>query len=155
MQIHSINVSNGGVPKHSRPACEVRFGGIVGDRQRDRRYHGGPERAVSLYSLELIAALNAEGHRVAPGALGENLTLAGVDWHEMVPGTVLEAGSAVLELTSYAAPCSNLRPYFIAGDFKRVAQNRRPGWSRLYARVRREGTISVGDRLRLARRKEQ
>ena len=154
MQIHSINVSNGGVPKQPRPACEVRFGGIVGDRQRDRRYHGGPERAVSLYSLELIAALQAEGHPVAPGALGENLTLAGVDWQEMVPGTVLEAGNALLELTSYAAPCSNLRPYFIAGEFKRVAQNLRPGWSRLYARVRREGTISVGDRLRIAAREE-
>ena len=68
----------------------------------------------------------------------------------MVPGTVLEAGSTVLELTSYAAPCSNLRPYFIAGQFKRVAQNLRPGWSRLYARVRREGVISVGDQLRIA-----
>jgi MOSC domain-containing protein YiiM len=150
MQVHSINVSNGGVPKHARPACEVRYGGIVGDRQRDRRYHGGPERAVSLYSVELIAALQAEGHAVQPGALGENLTLAGVDWQEMVPGAVLEAGSALLELTSYAAPCSNLRRYFIAGEFKRVAQNRHPGWSRLYARVLREGAISVGDRLRLA-----
>jgi len=151
MQIHSINVSNGGVPKLPIERCEVRRLGLVGDRQRDRRYHGGPERAVSLYSLELIAALNAEGHPVVPGALGENLTLAGVDWQKLVPGTVLEAGSALLELTAYAAPCGNLRRYFIAGEFKRVAQNLRPGWSRLYARVRREGAISVGDRLRIAR----
>jgi MOSC domain-containing protein YiiM len=150
MQIHAINLSNGGVPKHPRPACEVRCAGIVGDRQRDRRYHGGPERAVSLYSLELIDALHAEGHPVAPGALGENLTLVGVAWQRMVPGTVLQAGSAVLELTSYAAPCSNLRPYFRSGEFKRVAQNLHPGWSRLYARVLREGMIRIGDALRIA-----
>ena len=155
MQIHSINLSNGSVPKHARPACEVRYGGIVGDHQRDQRYHGGPERAVSLYSLELIDALRAEGHPVEPGALGENLTLAGVDWRRMVPGTVLEAGTARLELASYAAPCSNLRPYFIDGAFKRVAQNLHPGWRRIYARVRREGMITIGDALHIATREEK
>src|SRR5690349_4183315 len=77
MKIHSLNVSNGGVPKLPVPSCDVRPSGIAGDRQRDHRYHGGPQRAVSLYSLELLEALRAEGHPVAPGALGENLTLAG------------------------------------------------------------------------------
>lgn len=65
MKIHSLNISNGGVPKHAIERCEVSAGGLAGDRQRDGRHHGGPERAVSLYSLELIAALRAEGRLYA------------------------------------------------------------------------------------------
>ena len=143
--LHSINVSDGGVPKLPRPAAEVRFGGVTGDRQRDLRNHGGPTRAVSLYSLELIQALRAEGHSLAPGAIGENLTLAGVAWERMVPGATLEVGEARLELTAYAAPCSNLLACFRDGEFKRVSQKVHPGWSRLYARVLREGSVQVGD----------
>src|SRR3954468_342768 len=145
MKIHSLNLSNGGVPKSPVASCEVRMSGIAGDRQRDRRYHGGPQRAVSLYSLELLVALQAEGHPVTPGALGENLTLAGADWSRMTPGAVVAAGAVLLELTSYAAPCANLRPYFSDGRFARVSEKQHPGWSRLYARVLRPGTIKVGD----------
>lgn len=143
--LHSINMSDGGVPKLPRTTGEVRYNGVTGDRQRDLRYHGGPLRAVSLYSLELIHALQAEGHPLVPGAIGENLTLAGVAWEKMVPGATLEVGEAHLELTAYAAPCTNLLACFRDGEFKRVSQKVHPGWSRLYARVLREGTVRVGD----------
>ena len=143
--VHSINVSDGGVPKLPRDAGEVRYGGLTGDRQRDLRYHGGPMRAVCLYSLELIRALQAEGHPLAPGAIGENLTLAGIAWQQMVPGARLEVGEARLELTAYAAPCTNLLVCFRDGEFKRVSQKVHPGWSRLYARVLREGSVQLGD----------
>ncbi len=143
--LHSINVSNGGVPKLPCRSAAVRPGGVEGDRQRDLRYHGGPQRAVCLYSLELIKALQAEGHPIEVGCIGENFTLAGVAWERMVPGAALEVGEVRLELTDYAAPCSNLLPYFVGGKFVRVAQKAHPGWSRLYARVLREGTVAVGD----------
>ncbi|TMH43218.1 MAG: MOSC domain-containing protein [Betaproteobacteria bacterium] len=147
--LHSINVSNGGVPKLPRHTAAVRTSGVEGDRQRDLRYHGGPTRAVSLYSLELIRALRAEGHSIDVGCLGENFTLTGVPWEKMVPGATLEVGAVGLELTAYAAPCSNLVAYFTAGKFMRVAQKVHPGWSRLYARVLREGTVRTGDAVRL------
>jgi len=147
--LHSINVSNGGVPKLARHAAAVRVGGVEGDRQRDLRYHGGPLRAVSLYSLELIQALQREGHPLDVGCIGENFTLAAVAWARMVPGAALEGGELQLELTDYAGPCGNLRPYFIGGDFMRVSQKAHPGWSRLYARVLREGSVQIGDAVRL------
>ena len=134
----------------SRSPCAVRASGLEGDRQRDLRYHGGPARAVCLYSLELIRALQAEGHPIAAGAIGENFTVAGIAWHQMLPGATLEVGAVGLELTAYAGPCSNLIPYFIDGKFTRVSQKAHPGWSRLYARVLREGTVQVGDAVRLA-----
>ena len=148
-RLHSINVSNGGVPKLPRDPAVVRAKGVEGDRQRDLRYHGGPTRAVCLYSLELIRALQAEGHAIDVGCIGENFTLSGVPWEKMVPGAKLEVGEVRLELSAYAGPCNNLRPYFSDGDFARVSQKVNPGWSRLYARVLREGTVRVGDAVRM------
>ena len=147
--VHSINVSNGGVPKVSRPSCYVSVNGLEGDRQRDLRYHGGPNRAVCLYSLDLIQALQAEGHAITPGSIGENLTVSGLDWAGMVPGAKVEIGSVVLELTDYAAPCSNIARSFERRQYVRVNHKVHAGWSRLYARVLAEGTVCVGDRVGL------
>ena len=148
--VHAINVSNGGVPKLPRESCFVGVNGLEGDRQRDLRYHGGPERAVCLYSLDLIRALQAEGHSIEPGSIGENLTLTDVDWARMVPGARVEVGAVVLQLTDYAAPCSNIARSFERRQYARVNQKIHAGWSRLYARVLTEGTLRVGDALRIA-----
>ena len=146
----SINVSNGGVPKLPVQECAITTSGLKGDRQRDLRHHGGEQRAVSLFSRELIDALQAEGHPIAPGTIGENLTLSGLDWALVVPGRRLTVGEVELELTSYASPCRNIAPSFIGGDMNRVSQKLHPGWSRLYARVLREGVVRTGDPAELA-----
>lgn len=144
-EVRSINVSDGGVPKLSRQGATVRTSGIEGDRQRDLRFHGGPDRAVSLYSLDLIDALRSEGHPIAEGTIGENLTIAGVPWTAMTPGVRVDVGEVSLELTSYANPCRNIAGSFLQGQILRVSERRHPGWSRVYARVLREGVIAVGD----------
>ena len=149
--VSSINVSNGGVPKTPRHTAWIDRDGVEGDRQRDLRYHGGPDRAVSIYSLDLIRALADEGHPISPGTIGENLTLAGVDWAAMVPGTQLKIGDVVLELTSYTAPCKKIAGSFLDGGFVRVSQKVHPGWSRVYARVLSPGTIMPGDAVSLTR----
>jgi MOSC domain-containing protein YiiM len=143
--VHSINVSNGGVPKTARLSAFVGAGGLVGDRQRDRRFHGGPDRAVCLYSLELIRALDGEGHPITPGSIGENLTLSGIEWARLGPGSRLAIGQAALEITSATAPCKKIAASFRDGVFTRVSEKVRPGWSRYYARVLAEGLVTVGD----------
>ena len=132
------------MPKRATRSAWIGVTGVEGDRQRNLRVHGGPNRAVSLYSLELIQALQAEGHPVVPGSLGENLTLTGIDWSRMVPGALLEAGPVLLELTSYTAPCKNISESFTNADIVRVSQKVHPGWSRLYARVLEEGVVTPG-----------
>lgn len=149
--LHSINISDGGVPKLQRESAAVRKTGLEGDRQRDLEYHGGPQRAVSLYSLELIEALRKEGHPIAPGTIGENLTVAGLDWSALRPGMRLEIGEVSIELTSHAAPCRNIAGSFRDGVYARVAEKAYPGWSRFYASVLKEGTLRVGDRVRIVR----
>jgi MOSC domain-containing protein YiiM len=146
-RIVQINVNpNGGVPKHRVAQAEITMNGVAGDKQRDRRYHGGPSRAVSLYALEHIQALQAEGHRIKPGSTGENLTIRGLDWAALQLGDCLRIGDRVLiEITGYAAPCNNIAESFASGAFKRIAQKVHPGWSRLYARVLSEGIVREGD----------
>jgi MOSC domain-containing protein YiiM len=145
--VHSINTSNGGVPKFSRAWAQIRVTGLEGDRQEDRRYHGGPDRAVCLYSLDLIEALQGEGHPIMPGTIGENLTLHGVAWGDIRPETRLDIGEVALEVTAAASPCYKIAGSFRDGEFVRVSQKMHPGWSRFYARVLREGLVSVGDRV--------
>src|SRR5678816_4604999 len=143
--VRAINVSNGGVPKLPRESCYVSVDGLEGDRQRDLRYHGGPDRAVCLFSEDLIAALQGEGHPISAGTIGENFTLKGIAWAEMIPGAKLDVGEVCLELTDYAAPCNNIAGSFQRRYIGRVSQQANRGWSRLYARVLKEGTVRVGD----------
>lgn len=105
-----VNVNpQGGVPKYAVPSAEITTEGVIGDKQRDRRFHGGPTRAVSLYGQELIDALRAEGHPIAAGSTGENLTVSGLDWSVIAVGDHLRVGDWVeLEIMAYAAPCSNI-----------------------------------------------
>jgi MOSC domain-containing protein YiiM len=141
----SINVSAGGVPKLARQRAAIRVSGVDGDRQANLQIHGGPTRAVSLYSLDLIHALQAEGHPIAPGTIGENLTISGVPWESMMPGVWVDVGAVSLELTGYADPCRSIAGSFLNRDMRRVFARLHPGWSRLYARVVKEGTVTVGD----------
>lgn len=147
-RLASINVSDGGVPKRAVPEAAVSVSGLSGDRQRDLRYHGGPDRAVSLYAAEVIAALAEEGHPIAAGTTGENLTFAGVPWVEIQPGVEVRVGPVWLLVTTYAAPCRNIAGSFAGDEFGRISQKMHPGWSRVYARVLEPGVVRVGDPVR-------
>ncbi len=144
--VFQINASDGGVPKLPLARAEITENGLAGDRQNDLKNHGGPERAVCLYSLERILALQEEGHPIVPGAAGENLTLTGVDWEALQPGMTLRLGAdVVIELTRYTEPCGKIGGSFTGRNHRRVLQDEHPGWSRFYARVLRGGSVCVGD----------
>jgi MOSC domain-containing protein YiiM len=150
-RVHHINVSRGGVPK--LPLLEATVGelGLEGDSVANPDIHGGPERAVCVYSLERIEALAAEGHPIAPGTAGENLTVAGIDWTLVRPGMRLSLGAdVVLEITRFTTPCTTIRGSFRDRDSNRIHQNLHPGWSRAYARVVAGGRIRTGDPVELS-----
>jgi MOSC domain-containing protein YiiM len=143
--VASLNRSNGGVPKLPVERAHVSENGMEGDKQRDRRFHGGPARALCLYSLELIEQLALEGHPIAIGSVGENVTISGIDWTTMRPGARLSLGPVQVEVTSFTVPCKTIRKAFIDEDFTRISQKLHPGWSRVYVRVLAGGYIQQGD----------
>ena len=148
-RVESINTSRGGVPKQPVFEAFVTADGVDGDRQSDRRFHGGPDRAVVLFSLDVIRALQSEGHPIAAGTTGENLTLVGVPWASFIPGTELTIGGVRLRITKYASPCYKIRASFADHDETRISQKLHPGWSRLCASVVTEGLVRVGDAVRV------
>ena len=149
-RIFQLNTSPGGVPKLATREAEVTELGLTGDDHKFPDIHGGPERAVCLFSLERILELQNEGHPIFPGAVGENVTISGIDWDEVTPGQKLTLGDEVLlEITSYTSPCNSIPHSFVNGEYQRISQKLHPGYSRVYARVLRPGRIMIGQPVEL------
>lgn len=144
--VHQINVSNGGVPKRPVPGAKVSVDGMAGDDQADNKHHGGPRQTLCLYSLEVIEALQGQGHPIEPGFAGENITLSGVDWPSIESGDRFRAGDdLIFEITDPATPCSKNAGWFKDGNFRRMSHTAYPGFSRWYAIVINPGDITSGD----------
>ena len=106
-------------------------------------------RQVHLIQRELFDELAVEGHEVAPGELGENVTTAGVDLLDLPLGTRIRIGDAAeIELTGLRNPCVQIER-FQPGLMKRLirrdgkgAPRRRAG---VMAIVVEGGVVRAGD----------
>lgn len=148
----SVNVSPGGVPKVPIAGTHVRTLGLDGDAHRlPPPAHGGPLQAVCLYAIEAIERIRAEGHQSFPGAYGENLTLAGINWASLQSGDRLRIGNggALLELTHFATPCHNQAQWFLGERIGRISARAYPEDARWYAKVVEEGPVAPDDRVEL------
>jgi MOSC domain-containing protein YiiM len=155
--ILQINISPGGIPKRPILEATVTAEGILGDRWAHPDIHGGPNRALLLITSEGIEELIAHGYSLFPGALGENLTITGLDRRQMRVGQRYRAGEIFLELTKLRGPCTTLDVYgpAIKGavyDSKvKAGDPSTPLWglSGFYARVLKVGTIRTRDIIEL------
>lgn len=68
-------------------------------------------RQVHLIHGELLARLAAQGHEVAPGQLGENITTAGIALLDLPEGTRLHISDAVIEVTGLRNPCRQINDF--------------------------------------------
>jgi len=143
-----VNVSPGGMPKLPVLLAHVSRDGVEGDRQRNRKYHGGPNRAVCLYSEELYAQLRDQGVQVTNGDIGENFTTRGLDLSRLAKGDRLRVGGCTIEITDVRVPCSQLRKWDV--DLPELIIGR-SGW---VARVVKEGLVRPDDPIEVLPRKE-
>lgn len=133
-----------GLPKPEVESFDVDWSGPAGDVRRSRVHHGRPHQAVCIWSTEVIGELVAEGNPIGPGYAGENLTLSGIPWAAMRPGSLVEIGKARLRLTAYTTPCNSNAEWFAGREFDRMS-HLRGDVSRLYAMVLAPGSVTVGD----------
>ena len=100
----AVCVSRGSIPKHALTAVRVTPDGLEGDGHAHAK-HNRRERAISLFDLEVLTQLQREGFPVYPGAIGENLTVAGLHVQLLPPGTLLRIGDVLLQLEEPRRPC--------------------------------------------------
>ena len=124
---------------------------LEGDDQADRRFHGGPDKAVYAYAREDYEWWEQElDRRVAPGTFGENLTLVGLDVTAAVVGERWSVGSAVLEVAGPRTPCWKIGARMDDPDFPVwFAAAGRPG---AYLRIAAEGDVGAGDDIEVVHR---
>jgi len=131
--------------------------GLVGDSWRNPQFHGGPKQAVLIVCEEAIADLCSQGFPLYPGALGENLTISGLDHRQFRICQRWQIGEeAVVELTKVRVPCKTLN-FYGAGTIQKAVYDSQvkagdttsPLWAKggIYGAVIREGTIRPGDRM--------
>ena len=155
-RILQINVSNGGVPKRPVDEARVEELGITTDVQRNKKYHGGPQQALLLIASESIDALAKRGFAVYYGALGENVTTAGLDHRAWRAGQRYRLGEeVVIELTKLRQPCRQLDPFGPGIQKELYDPQAKKGdpqsvcWAAggFYCRIVSPGTIRPGDRV--------
>ena len=135
---------NGGVPKPQVQQLQITADGCIGDFQRDKKHHGGTQRAVCLFSEEVIAALQEEGHPIFPGSVEKIFYFAKLIGKIKV-GSQLFFQQLVLEVTSDAPPCKTIGDSFIDGKFTSISAKIKPNWTRWYAKVITEGQVNVDE----------
>ncbi len=160
--VQQVSISKGGVPKLAVPEAWANPLGLEGDGHNHPQFHGGPTKALLLVSLEDVDALKAEGFPVFPGALGENLTVSGIDFRKLRSGQRFVVGDAAIELTTPRQPCSALDVYNSSSQTpiqKRLYDARAkagdpasPVWAMggFYAAVIQRGLIHTGVTIALA-----
>jgi MOSC domain-containing protein YiiM len=121
----------------------LRFTNFDGDRQADLQNHGGPDKAICVYSFDHYPYWeNLFGERLEPGAFSENLTLAGARESEICIGDVFQIGEAVVQVSQPRMPCSKLAGK--RGQKKLPDLIHETGFSGFYLRVLREGLVKSG-----------
>ena len=128
--------------------------GLRGDEQADRRFHGGPEKALHHYARDhypgWLAELGERAVLAAPGAFGENISTLGLTEADVCVGDVFRAGTALIQVSQARQPCWKLDHRFgQRGVAARVQASGRTGW---YYRVLQEGWLCAGDTLALCER---
>lgn len=133
---------------------DAHAGATVQHRSRVARDPTQPNlRQVHLIHRELLDELNASGHDVSPGDLGENITTAGIELLDLPVGATLSIGGALLGVTGLRNPCYQLdghsdgllaavTPRDSAGVIRRLAG--------VMAVVLSGGPVRPGDEIRVA-----
>src|SRR3954451_648091 len=134
-----LNVSGGGMPKLPVLQAMVTAEGVAGDWQKNRKYHGGPDRAVCIFSVELYDRLRGLGIDLVPGAVGENFTTSGLDLQRLTKGSRLRVGGCTIEITDVRVPCRSLRQW--DDDLPELIV----GFSGWVAKVVEDGEVRAGD----------
>lgn len=128
--------------------------GLVGDEQAEKRFHGGPDRALCHYPAEHYQYWSQFYPEIADlfvaPAFGENLSTVGMDESTVFMGDIYSWGETVIQVTQPRSPCYKVNKITqIEGFSLEMQTSGRCGW--LY-RVLKAGSVSAAAPLQLLSR---
>jgi MOSC domain-containing protein YiiM len=127
---------------------------LTGDEQADLKHHGGPDKAICVYSHNHYPYWEQKLDIELPlGAFGENLTVE--DCHEdtVFLGDIFALGETILQVSQPRQPCFKLaRRYQVEILPQLVIET---GYTGFYMRVLQEGYVSIHDSITLVKRHPQ
>jgi MOSC domain-containing protein YiiM len=130
--------------------------GLAGDEQADPSVHGGLDKAVYAYPVEHLpawqrlrreAGVSLFDEAVAPGFMGENLSIEGLLERDVWIGDELHLPDCVLRVTAPREPCFKFNAVMGLPDAgRRMMAELSSGW---YLAVAAPGTVEAGQTFRL------
>jgi MOSC domain-containing protein YiiM len=115
--------------------------GIDGDKKAGKN----PERHLNIMSREVLDQLAAEGYDVAPGHMGEQIIVSGLDVNTLQAGDLIHLGNgAVAKVSKPRTGCAKFKT--VQGHDPSEAAGRLG----VMATVVASGSIAVGDPVRAA-----
>lgn len=131
-----IKPSEGGVV--SQETLQAVSGkGILGDK-----CFGRPQRQVLLVSTKHLKEFSYE-----PGTLREQITTNMPDLQDLTPGTKLQVGAVVIEVTQDCAPCSKMASYL--NEDPAAFKKRLAGKRGILGRIVEGGELRLGDTIQV------
>lgn len=142
-KVISINISKGGIPKESVCSVLIHEKGLEGDGHNHEK-HYRIEQAVCLQDIEKLEELTQEGYPLKPGTTGENVTVENLNVNDLSVGTILEfSNGVVLEISKVRKPC------YVLDAIDQKLKDDIVGRCGMYARVIKEGSLAVGEDIKV------
>lgn len=126
---------------------------LQGDYQANRKYHGGPDKALCFYSAEHLPRWREILGKDLPfGAFGENITVADLTEDVLCIGDILRIGTGGVrvQVSQPRQPCANVSKRWNQPDLPRRMEE--TGWTGFYTRVLHPGEVAPGDSLTVQER---
>ncbi len=117
--------------------------GLENDRQADKRYHGGPDKALLAYCAAHYQLWRNELNlpHFGPGAFGENLEIEGQSERDVCIGDSYRIGSVLLQVSQPRQPCWKPATLNHLPELTQLmSDTSRTGW---YLRVLQEGVLDA------------
>ena len=130
--------------------------GLAGDEQADPTVHGGLAKAVYAYPSEHLpfwqtvraqARVAGVDDAVAPGSMGENLTVEGLLEDRLWIGDRLRLPNCELAVSEPRFPCFKFN--FVMGFNQAVKLMTQSGYCGSYLAVIQPGSVQAGDEIEL------
>ena len=138
-----------GIVKSSvKHAVQLTKLGFEGDEQADLVNHGGPDKAICVYSYDHYPHWeDVLGRKLDYGAFGENFTFGQLSERDVRIGDIFRVGSAIVQVSQPRQPCWKLAMRWGLDELPLLVTN--SGATGFYFRVLDTGEVQVGDELSL------